>query len=443
MIHVDVAVIGGGFSGCAVAANLARYASPELTLALFEPDDVGRGAAYGTRHPEHLLNTRAGSMSLYVEDPEHFIRWLGCRAGPDDFVSRRLYGDYVGEVTRPLFVRGRFVHVREAVAHIERLGDGFSVHVSSQTSFYAKHVVIATGNPSPNEDFLPPELRLHAGYIPNPWRFDFRAVGGHVLIIGSGLTALDVIGALRASRHRGRITVVSRKGQYPEVHADVLPYNLIVALDTRDARALLRSLRRHVETTQRRGFDWRSVIDALRGESEALWRRLPDAEQRRFERHLRSHWDRRRHRAPAQVDEARAAYDATGRLQTYAGHLRSFRAGQATIVLRSGTQVRLHPDWIVNCTGVGRHAMLVRSPLIRSMLDAGIVAIDRHGIGLRAGPDLLAVGREGAVVPGLWLTGALVRGCRFEATAVPELRVMARDVAAGIVQEAARNARSA
>jgi len=432
VIRVDVAVIGGGFSGCAVAANLAKYGPPELSLALFEPDELGRGAAYGTRHPEHLLNTRARAMSLYIEDPDHFTRWLNGRACPDDFVSRRLYGDYVGEVARPLFARGRFMHVHEAAARIRRIGDGFSVQVRGEPTFYATHVVLATGNPSPNEEFLPLELRLHPGYIGNPWRYNFGVVGGHVLILGSGLTALDVIGALHASRHRGRITVVSRKGHYPEVHADVLPYDLIVALDAHDARSLLRSLRRHVDTAQRRGFDWRSVIDALRAESEALWRRLPVAEQRRFDRHLRSPWDRRRHRAPVAVNEAREVYAATGRLQTYAGRLRSFRNGEATLSLKNGTKVRLHADWIVNCTGVGRGSMLAQNAVIRTMLDEGIVALDEQGVGLQVDAQLCAVGSDGAPVPGLWLVGAIVRGCRFEATAVPELRTMAHDIAIGI-----------
>ena len=98
MIELDVAVVGGGFSGCALAANLARSAPPGFSFALFEPEALGRGAAYGTIHHEHLLNTRAHAMSLFSGEPDHFVRWLGPRGAPSDFVSRRLYGEYVGEV---------------------------------------------------------------------------------------------------------------------------------------------------------------------------------------------------------------------------------------------------------------------------------------------------------------------------------------------------------
>ena len=107
-------------------------------------------------------------------------------------------------------------------------------------------VVLATGNPLPNGVFLPREIRLHPGYIDDPWRCDYRRVGGHVLAIGSGLTALDVLVALDACGHRGVVHVLSRRGRFPNVHADVAPYDVIPALDTRDARALLRSFRLHV-----------------------------------------------------------------------------------------------------------------------------------------------------------------------------------------------------
>ncbi|MFY9663141.1 MAG: FAD/NAD(P)-binding protein, partial [Candidatus Cybelea sp.] len=217
MIELDVAVIGGGFSGAAVAANLARHTPRDLTLAVFDPDDLGRGAAYGTRHREHILNTRAHMMSLYVDEPDHFVRWLGPRGAPSDFLPRRLYGEYVAESAQRELRAVRFMHVRERIAKIVR-GDsgGFVVESSSGTRYDARSIVLATGNPAPNDEFLPLEVRLHAGYIDDPWRFDYRSVGGHVLVVGSGLTALDVLVALKGCGHRGTVHVLSRRGRYPE-----------------------------------------------------------------------------------------------------------------------------------------------------------------------------------------------------------------------------------
>lgn len=431
MIEVDLAVVGGGFSGCAVAAQLARRAPANFSLALFEPGELGRGAAYGTRHSEHLLNTRARQMSLFPDDPDHFVRWLAGRAKPADFVSRRLYGTYVNEIARRAFLRQRFTQVLDCVDRIERgEPDGFLIESRTGTRFSARGVVLAVGNLSPSDDALPREMRLHPGYISDPWRFDYRRVGGHVLVIGSGLSALDVLSALEACGHRGSVHVVSRRGRFPEVHADIDAYDVIPALDTRSARALVRGFRRHVADAERRGFDWRAVVDAVRPEAEAIWRRLPHVEQRRFERHLRAHWERRRHRAPQEVDAVRRRYEDAGRLTTLAGRIGGMRNGTVTVALRDGGFAELRPDWIVNCMGLGGAAAIARDLLLREMFMDGLIAISPGKLGLHATWNLGAVGASLAPTPGLWIVGPLVRGSRFEATAVPELRVMAEHVAA-------------
>lgn len=419
MIECDVAIVGGGFSGCALTAQLARRADPGLSLRLFEPGEIGRGAAYGTRHGEHVLNTRARSMSLDPEDPDHFVRWLGVRGGPADFVPRRLYGDYVAEAAARALERSRFSLVADRVHAVRRGEDGgFALETSRGAHYEARAVVLATGNTIPNGDFLPREVRRHPGYVADPWRCDYRRIGGHVLLVGSGLTALDALVALEACAHRGAVYVVSRRGRFPEVHADVAPYDVVPALDGGDMLSILRSFRRHVRAAAARGFDWRAVLDAVRPESEAIWRRLPARERRRFDRHLRAHWDRHRHRAPRHVDAVRERYRRSGRLATFTGRLAAMENGRVTIALAGGDTVELRPDWIVNCTGPGRSAL----------------PFEPGGAGVRSSPNLTAIDGNGEPVPGLWIVGPPVRGSRFEATAVPELRVMTAQAAADILR---------
>ncbi len=434
MIELDVAIVGGGFSGCAVAAQLARHAPDGFSMRIFEPGELGRGAAYGTQHAEHVLNTRANAMSLYPDDPDHFVRWLGSRANAAAFVSRRLYGDYVAEIARRALARPNFKLVNGRVSALRRGDRSFVVESAYGVRIEARAVVLATGNALPADHFLPPEVVSHPGYIGDPWRYDYRVVGGHVLLIGSGLTALDVLVALNASGHRGTVHIVSRHARYPAVHADVAPYDVIPALDAHDARALLRGLRRHVADARERGFDWRSVIDAVRPESESIWRRLLPAERRRFERHLRTHWERRRHRAPEHVDAVRLAYARSGKVIDYAGRLVALQDGEARIALGDGKMLGLRPDWIVNCSGVGDVRAMARDPLIGGMLADGVVSAEPRGLGLRTTWELAAIDASGTAVEGLWVVGPPVRGSRFEATAVPELRGMAATAAFEVLQ---------
>ena len=353
------------------------------------------------------------------------------RANPQDFISRRVYGAYVNEIARRAFERPRFTHVADRVRRVERRGRcEYVVESGIGTRFVARAVVLATGNPPPNGGFLPREIRLHPGYIDDPWRCDYRRVGGHVLAIGSGLTALDVLVALDACGHRGVVHILSRHGRFPNVHADVAPYDVIPALDTRDARALLRSFRLHVKKAAQRGFDWRSVVDALRPEAEAIWRRLSPVERSRFERHLRMHWERHRHRAPQQVDAIRQRYQDAKRLFVYAGTIGEVQRGTVKIALaRRRTLRKLRPDWIVNCTGVGGAAAMRKEPMLAGMFADGLISAAPGNLGLLTTSGLVALSPANVPTDGLWIVGPPVRGSRFEATAVPELRVMAELVA--------------
>jgi uncharacterized NAD(P)/FAD-binding protein YdhS len=416
MLRSDVAIVGGGFSGTMVAAHLAA-GEGALGVRLFEPGIIGRGSAFGTPFREHLLNVRANAMSAYPDDPDHFVRWLGARYKPEEFVPRQLYGRYIGEIARSTFERPRFEVVSDRVTFVEvSPGGTFTLATSNGTQFEAECVVLATGNPAPNDDFLPHGLRFHPGYIGDPWLFDYRKVGGGVLLIGSGLTALDVLAALDASGHRGSVAVVSRRALFPQTHAEKLrPYDVVPALDGTSARGLLRSFRRHVEDAAARGFDWRAVVDAVRPECEALWRRLPERERRRFDRHLRAYWECHRHRAPQSVATLWERYRGAGKLRVYAGRVVGYGGNEVVLATARG-DVRLRPDWIVNCTGIGR-GQWTRDPLFSTLLRANVLETEPLGWGLRSSAR------------NLWLTGSMLRGTRFEASAVSELRVIAESVA--------------
>jgi uncharacterized NAD(P)/FAD-binding protein YdhS len=443
MIRCDVAIVGGGFSGTMVAAHLARDGAG-LTARLFEENEVGRGAAYGTPHRQHLLNTRASAMSAYPDEPDHFLRWLGPGISRDAFVSRSLYGDYVAEIARRTFIRSSFEIVPNRVVSAVRCDGVYVLATASGTEFVTNAVVLATGNGRPNDDFLPPELLANPGYVGDPWRFDFSRVGGHVLLVGSGLTALDVLVALESAGHRGVVHVVSRRAQFPQAHAEGLKrYDVVPVLDATGALSLSRSFRRQLREAARRGFDWRAVVDAVRPEGEALWKRLSAREQRRFDRHVRSIWERYRHRVPDAVDAVRRRYARAGRLFVHAGTIAGFRSGAVSIAMRGGQALTIHADWMVNCTGLGRGRRVFGDPLIAGLVRDGYAVPEQLGMGIRLDGAGAVLDASGSADGRLWAVGPLARGSRFESTAVPELRDAAQTVARSILESIATERRTA
>jgi uncharacterized NAD(P)/FAD-binding protein YdhS len=61
--NCDVAVIGAGFAGTLTAIHLARKSAGTVRVALIEKrKQFGRGVAYATGDPSHLLNVPTGKM---------------------------------------------------------------------------------------------------------------------------------------------------------------------------------------------------------------------------------------------------------------------------------------------------------------------------------------------------------------------------------------------
>src|SRR6202453_2245706 len=93
-----IVIVGGGASGALMAAHLLRGRPKDLAVTIIETRaELGRGLAYATDNPSHLLNVRAANMSAFADDPGHFARWLSAQrdapaaADPEfRFVSRGL-----------------------------------------------------------------------------------------------------------------------------------------------------------------------------------------------------------------------------------------------------------------------------------------------------------------------------------------------------------------
>jgi len=69
-------VVGGGFTGAAIAiACLARIASPFRLVMIEQGPQLGRGVAYGSHHPLHLLNVRTRDLSIRASQPGDFLNW--------------------------------------------------------------------------------------------------------------------------------------------------------------------------------------------------------------------------------------------------------------------------------------------------------------------------------------------------------------------------------
>jgi uncharacterized NAD(P)/FAD-binding protein YdhS len=441
----SVAIIGGGLSGAILATQLLRKSAGNVSVVLVERDPcLGRGVAYGTRCTEHLLNVAARDMSALPENPEHFLRWARCHHDPSvqggEFLPRRLYGDYVHSLLRREMERypGCLEQIHDEAVALECRGNGAEVQLRCGPTRKANKVVLALGNFPPANLPLPEQTLRSPRYIRDPWApgaLDCTALNDEVLLVGSGLTSVDVLIALRASGNTGNIHFLSRHGLLPNPHRSTGPWpSFLPLLPSMTLVEWMRRVRVQVLVAHMRGYDWRAVIDALRPAIPLIWHSLSAHEQRRFLRHLRPFWEVHRHRIAPEVAARLEAEIALGLAEVHAGRIMACEedAGGISVCFRDrrhGSLRQLRVQRIVNCTGPETDCRRVQSPLLAGLLLAGLARPDRFSLGLDCDEDGALIDAHGAPSTVLYALGPARKGGLWESTAVPEIRVQASELA--------------
>ncbi len=460
-----VVVIGGGAAGTLVAIHLARTAHQRGTtvdVLLVEPTDrAGRGTAFGTTDDEHLLNVPAAGMSALPQDPGHFVAWRarqdhagaeGSGAEPGAFAPRRQFGRYLDETLTDAFAMAAasasLRQVRTRAVGVRREAEGATVQLHDGHDLVADAVVVATGLPAAGHAWAPEALRRSPFFVADPWApgaLDVvcrdAAGPGDVLLVGAGLTMVDVVLSLTRAGGRDdrRVLVVSRTGEFPATHAEQL--QLAAIPDVEQWGSSLADLRAevagHVERVRASGGDWRPAMDGLRFRVSELWRRLSEQDRADFLSIEASEWNRARHRMPPSSAVVLRELMTADRLRRVVGTVADaspLGEGGMRVTLADGS---VHDvGWVVNCTGPALDVRRLGHPLLDDLLAprAGVsfaqAATAGMGFRTRDGRLLDSTGRADAPV---WTLGALRRGELWESTAVPEIRSQALGLAIDVL----------
>jgi len=373
-------------------------------------------------------------MSALADDPDHFVRRFEAEGGNRrGFAERRLFGRYLREMLSDATDKGCASIEQSTAVSARRDGGTWHVELDDGRTVSAAALALAIGNQDPEP------LRALAGagdrFVNNPWAEDSRNAvddlvenDGSALLIGTGLTMVDLVLSLGAAGYQGRIVALSRRGQIPRAHADFEPAPVgLEDVPQGHVGKLWRWLR---ERSAQVG--WRAAVDSLRSHSHALWQSLDVNQQKQFMRHARPWWDVHRHRIAPQVAATVHGMISSGQLEIAAGRIvRATQApdGMEVELRRRGSQESSKERfaYAFNCTGP-LHAMeKTKNPLLRGLLDAGEVKPDQLDIGLTVDENSRAGNR-------LWALGPLSKGRYWEIIAVPDIREQAAQVAEDIAR---------
>jgi uncharacterized NAD(P)/FAD-binding protein YdhS len=172
-------IVGAGFSGTVLAANLLRNPPQEgADIVLIErSDSMGRGVAYAAHDHPYLLNVPAARLSADSRDPQQFLHFAKSRLPGvmgKDFLPRTLYGDYLQDLllrsergARPDTQLRRVFGEVTTITRVEN-GRRLAAQVAGRESIAGDIVVLAFGSPSAPLPDWAHEVAGHAAFRHDP-----------------------------------------------------------------------------------------------------------------------------------------------------------------------------------------------------------------------------------------------------------------------------------
>ena len=454
-----VIIAGGGAAGTLTAIHLARAAAAQrggVEIVLIDPaESLASSAAFGTRDARHLLNVPASGMSAFPDDPSHFVAWrnetLGLTTDPYEFAPRRDFAAYVSDCLADALADAagqgvRFARRLGRAGAVDATSQGVTVRLDDGAELAAEALVVATGLGTPSTDWAPPGLRDSPRFVADPWiagALDgVRASNAgppDLLIVGAGLTMIDIVLSCVEARPDRRIHAISRSGLMPQLHAPapVTPVPVDIVGWGSGLDEIRERVEEHIRSTVAATGDWRSGIDGLRAATATLWQGLSEDDRAAFLANDAGRWNRARHRTPLASASILDELEDAGRFSLTAASVSNaepLQGGGLRVILSDGST----PDvgWVINAAGPRSDVATLGNPLLDALLDEGLATPATGGMGFLTDNGRL-VGAAGSMNAPIYTLGALRRGELWESTAVPEIRAQAAALAHVVLDQLA------
>lgn len=444
----DIAIIGGGAAGAAVFGEILQRKRACTIHWIVGASAPGRGVAYSTDDDRHLLNVRADKMGLFLHQPDDFLAHAsGTLDGisGSDFLPRRLFGDFVQAQVEALILAARQqgqsveIHAANAVDMLPAIDGRYGIALHDGRKFEVDSAILALGALPPRAlKCVTPEARKSGAYKLDPWTLrNVTRTPRRVIVIGTGLTAVDTLLTASTRWPGAQLVAVSRHGLLPRVHARealaAYPHQQALNDDLLNSHTIPQIMRKVRQAIAANAGEWRSVIDGMRPINSLLWQGFSTRQRWQFLRHARWIWESVRHRVPPASHDAIEQLREEGRLQIFSARV---LAVDGSAPLRMTVRERewqldkaLESDLVIQATGLDTACAYTEHPLLSRLLKQGMAIPDPLQLGIGTEVDGQICDRDGEPQSGLYAIGSLLRGSLWECTAMPEIRRAAHVVA--------------
>ena len=374
---IDFLIIGSGFAGAAMTIHLVEAGVDPKNIIVVGPTILGSGNAYGSKHKDYRLNVRSEIMWIHPEKKNEFTNWAKKNIKDSqafhesgNFYRRTDFAIFVHSKLEKILLKKQLIHKKHLVKKIYKENDGIWVSIlCNQEKLTSKNIILATGNPVPTWPchIEAKAMKRKGALIENPWSGNWVNnihKKDTILIIGTGLTALDCLSALKSLHHEGQIILISKSGKFPPMQAKWERKQNPKWPDEHNQELLpstmIKFFKSYLPDSPPSTPKWQSAWEELRLDLNKHWDRISNSGKIKLKNKLYSTWSRFRYRASPHVISAKEYFFNNNQMQFYKGHVKKIsldREGSLLCLFDGGKVIA---DKVINCSGKGNDDLITQ-----------------------------------------------------------------------------------
>lgn len=232
MFMLKIAVIGGGPASVSLCVQLFHKLeklniNQQIEVIVFEKNTkIGYGLPYLNINDCHILNLPKDIMEPMPGEKYIFSNWLKQKNSDfndNEFPPRHYFGKYLEDRATEIQKKSKKIGLNikylteHEVLNIEQINSHNNIVYTNKQYYSVNYIVLSTGH-MPSTSYT--DLIGNAKYIHNPWDdnlFSQINPNATIGILGTRLTAIDVLLKLENNNHKGKIYMASRSGLLPAV----------------------------------------------------------------------------------------------------------------------------------------------------------------------------------------------------------------------------------
>lgn len=471
---MKIGIIGMGVAGISILREISKQIKPaarsELKIVVFsDAAQTGTGFPYQFDDESLLINQYTETMTIKPDAPNDFADWIRKNKTSQSIyhshLPRSWFGEYLNQTMNEWINDLDIEIIREKAEHIDVLSDGRYTISSGKSETVVDFLHLTVGHLAYQDPY---HLKGEKGFIYNPYpaseKINIEKQNRSVAIIGTGLTALDVMLYISKTYPLADITFYSRDGLFSSVrgHEPSVKLNYFcqekvndLLFDGQDitldlvkkwffsemkehginvewvwgnlGKGSIEGMALDLKYSDLLG-EFQSLIRHMRKCYPIIWGALPDNEKDLFLKEYGSQWQRFKAPIPQKTAEDLIMKLSTNELGLVKG-LKAISKSGNQFVLTGENDETYQADYVINCTG--QDVDLVRSlpmqdTLIRHLVNKKIVKPHQYGGIAIDYPSMSIIDGKNTINPTFKAYGQIVSGVQYGNNNVELISLSAR-----------------